>query len=739
MACFSTFFWSGKEESDTLTSSDNAPWFISGVEPRGISNPSQVISRQIQASGSSRSGYDDPFSDLKFLGSNKLFEVDPGITSCNALSDGMSVSQTTENVNDSGNVRDSVGDASSTRGEQVAPDVLDENGYRSLDVAESMEKEDPSSKGTDNRCKRHRKTGVFEIVNSSTKDNEVNESLGLSEKNENKTECNHDNLLVPPASSSSSAASATSEDESEKHEYLKNNLVRRCESSDSAIVHSDEEFTTVHSNWGEKNEEIDELPYSYPVFSPYSPRRSIDQENVPSRTILESQFVALPLDRKASDAFSEISDQFTYDSRRQSCITDDGDEIAKYRYWRTPSVVVSDYSDDPMGITLEDIEYIRNKHRENSSSPDSSLHSSYSNLNLYGSNPDTYQKLSDCSTCSFSGDEDADYPTEPSPWRKIRNFVQWTPFFQTYKKQRYPWVQLAGHQGNFKAGPDQGTILKKLCVKEEKCFKVLMDDILKPFVPEYKGLVTSDDGECSYIQLQDLLSDFVSPCVMDCKIGVRTYLEEELAKAKEKPKLRKDMYEKMCQIDNTAPTEEEHKMKGVTKPRYMVWRETISSTATLGFRIEGIRRSDGTSSKDFKTVKSREQVIKQFTEFTENFPHAVPKYIQRLKAIKSTLEASPFFKTHEVIGSSLLFVHDKYNANVWLIDFAKTLKLPDDITITHKDKWKVGNHEDGYLIGIDNLISIFKSILENYPVPVTPPLSLPDAHDIGTSENKENT
>lgn len=66
-----------------------------------------------------------------------------------------------------------------------------------------------------------------------------------------------------------------------------------------------------------------------------------------------------------------------------------------------------------------------------------------------------------------------------------------------------------------------------------------MDDVLKPFVPEYKGMVTSDDGECSYIQLQDLLSDFVSPCVMDCKIGVRTYLEEELAKAKEKPKLRK--------------------------------------------------------------------------------------------------------------------------------------------------------------------------------------------------------
>lgn len=39
-------------------------------------------------------------------------------------------------------------------------------------------------------------------------------------------------------------------------------------------------------------------------------------------------------------------------------------------------------------------------------------------------------------------------------------------------------------------------------------------------------------------------------------------------KAKEKPKLRKDMYEKMCQIDPNAPTPEENRVHGVTKPRY---------------------------------------------------------------------------------------------------------------------------------------------------------------------------
>lgn len=69
----------------------------------------------------------------------------------------------------------------------------------------------------------------------------------------------------------------------------------------------------------------------------------------------------------------------------------------------------------------------------------------------------------------------------------------------------------------------------------------------------------------------------------------RTYLEEELIKARERPRLRKDMYEKMVAVDPGAPTEQERAQQGVLKPRYMQWRETLSSTATLGFRIEGIK------------------------------------------------------------------------------------------------------------------------------------------------------
>ncbi|XP_021205029.2 inositol-trisphosphate 3-kinase A isoform X2 [Bombyx mori] len=330
------------------------------------------------------------------------------------------------------------------------------------------------------------------------------------------------------------------------------------------------------------------------------------------------------------------------------------------------------------------------------------------------------EDYTEASSDDLSSEWDSDVP-EPAPaptykqserWRKLRNIVQWTPFFQTYKKQRYPWVQLAGHQGNFKAGPDQGTILKKLSPQEEKCFELLMKDILRPFVPEFKGQVTCEDGEL-YLQLQDLLSDFDSPCVMDCKIGVRTYLEEELAKAKEKTKLRKDMYEKMIQIDPKAPSEEEHRSKGVTKPRYMIWRETISSTSTLGFRIDGVKKADGTSSKDFKTTKTRQQIAEAFKDFTSSCPNAAVRYLERLRSIRATLTESHFFRTHELIGSSLLFVHDKRKASIWMIDFAKTVPVPENVSIDHNTTWKVGNHEDGYLIGLDNLITIFESLVKD--------------------------
>lgn len=298
-----------------------------------------------------------------------------------------------------------------------------------------------------------------------------------------------------------------------------------------------------------------------------------------------------------------------------------------------------------------------------------------------------------------------------SSWKKIRNIVHWSPFIQQFKRRRYPWIQLAGHQGNFHAGEQPGAILKKFDSSECKSFHKLMSDVLRPYVPEFRGEASKDGERC--IQLQDLLCEFETPCVMDIKMGCRTYLEEELTKAREKPSLRKDMYQKMVEVDPSAPTPEENAQKAITKPRYMQWRDEMSSSVELGFRIEGIRKSDGANIKNFKTTKQKSCIKEILRQFVSDNNSVMNMYLRRLKSIQATQEVSPFFKSHEIIGSSLLFVHDKNGqASIWMIDFGKTAPLPETVSVDHRSKWEEGNHEDGYLCGVTSLIEMFEDLVQ---------------------------
>ncbi|XP_029900145.1 inositol-trisphosphate 3-kinase A [Myripristis murdjan] len=295
---------------------------------------------------------------------------------------------------------------------------------------------------------------------------------------------------------------------------------------------------------------------------------------------------------------------------------------------------------------------------------------------------------------------------ESKPWWKLKTIVHWP--FAASQRRRLNWVQLAGHKGNFKAA-DEGNILKKFSENERQCFERLRGDSLLPYVPGYHGVVETD-GE-SFLHMTDLLATFDLPNVMDCKMGVRTYLEEELVRARERPKLRKDLYEKMVEVDGNGPTSQEHVQRAVTKPRYMQWRETMSSTHTLGFRIEGIKKSDGTCRTDFKKTRSKEDVIQVFKDFVGGNVNIITAYLSRLTEIKHALKVSEFFKRHEVIGSSLLFIHDHTGqAQVWLIDFGKTTALPEGQTLDHSIPWQEGNREDGYLWGLDNLIHTLECV-----------------------------
>ncbi|KAJ0062700.1 hypothetical protein NL108_004314, partial [Boleophthalmus pectinirostris] len=232
-------------------------------------------------------------------------------------------------------------------------------------------------------------------------------------------------------------------------------------------------------------------------------------------------------------------------------------------------------------------------------------------------------------------------------WSKLKTFVRWP--LRGSLKRKVNWVQLAGHKGNyliiFFKSAEEGTILKKLCDNERQCFEKLQEDSLLPFVPQYHGVVESD-GQ-GFLHLNDLLVPFDQPNVMDCKMGIRTYLEEELVRAREHPRLREDLYKKMVEVDREGPTAEEHSQAAVTKPRYMQWRETLSSTHTLGFRIEGIKKSDGTCRTDFKKTRSQQDIIKIFQDFVGGSIVILQSYLSRLTEIQQALTKSQFFKQHE--------------------------------------------------------------------------------------------
>lgn len=302
-----------------------------------------------------------------------------------------------------------------------------------------------------------------------------------------------------------------------------------------------------------------------------------------------------------------------------------------------------------------------------------------------------------------------DEPARSTTWKKPKipgNLSRCLLSVQPKKPQQ--WVQVVGHAGSFHAG-DHGMLLKRYCEGEQQCLQRLMEDPLRPFVPAYHGVVQR--AEHDYNLMDDLLTHFNSPSIMDCKMGSRTYLEEELLKARERPQPRKDMYEKMVAVDPEAPTAEERAQRAVLKTRYMQWRETLSSTTTLGFRIEGIKKADGECNTNFKRTKSRDQVIEALEDFVDSNIQTMRGYLERLTELRLILETSDFFRTYEVVGSSLLFVHDATGKlGVWMIDFGKTVPLPTPQTLDHRTPWVEGNREDGYLWGLDNLIDILTSM-----------------------------
>lgn len=229
--------------------------------------------------------------------------------------------------------------------------------------------------------------------------------------------------------------------------------------------------------------------------------------------------------------------------------------------------------------------------------------------------------------------------------------------------------------------------------------KIIVDTYASKIVPRFLGLV-QQSGE-SFIELQDLLHGFNDPAIMDIKMGRRTFLESEVTKSE----VRNDLYKKMIAVSPEEPTEDEHKQQAITKLRYMLFREQMSSTNSKGFRIEALRMKGSQPITDLKKIKTDDEVYETFYRFFSIKTSLNRELLNRLKKIRDYIEKSNFFQSHEIIGSSILIAYDEDSVGAWVIDFAKSRPL-GNLKIDHRREWIQGNHEDGLLFGLDELIKV---------------------------------
>lgn len=168
----------------------------------------------------------------------------------------------------------------------------------------------------------------------------------------------------------------------------------------------------------------------------------------------------------------------------------------------------------------------------------------------------------------------------------------------------------------------------------------------------------------------------------------------------------------MNSLDPSTLTKEEHEAKAITKLRYMQFREALSSSHEKGFRIEALKLRGLKPVRDFKTIKNQQEIEQLISVFSSMRPRVVKDILKKLRFVRAMIEQSTYFRQHEIIGSSIFIVYDEKKVGVWLIDFAKSTKVPEGVKIDHRREWQPGNHEEGLLFGVDQLINSFENVYE---------------------------
>jgi len=236
--------------------------------------------------------------------------------------------------------------------------------------------------------------------------------------------------------------------------------------------------------------------------------------------------------------------------------------------------------------------------------------------------------------------------------------------------------QTAGHEGSLlKQGADR--IMKPVSKNEISFYEGFYKkySTIQEFAPKFFG--TQKKDEKTYIVMEDLTAPFKKPCIMDIKMGISSVGEDAT------PEKRESMRKK----------------------------DESTTTVSLGIRICGLRTylpnkkeyivKDKPWGKKVKENAMTESMGIFFNNGNLIRKEVVQAFLAKLKKIQEFFELQ---KNLRFYSSSLLFIYEGLDSepvkvDVRMIDFAHVHEIHD------------GGRDDGYILGLKNLIKSFEGLV----------------------------
>jgi len=236
------------------------------------------------------------------------------------------------------------------------------------------------------------------------------------------------------------------------------------------------------------------------------------------------------------------------------------------------------------------------------------------------------------------------------------------------------------------------------------------------------GAYVPDSSRYEDIRMQDLAASMTRPCAMSFMMGTRTITAEDMTEAGKEP--RSELLEPTKAMGADLVTPEEHAAGGVSFYRFLELLDNLTSTSSLGFRIDAAKSMVGGSLQPLPlprghtlgTLREEEDVVDVFKAFLQYDLSLANAVVVKIESLAAALERSLFFARHAFLRSTILLAYDDADRieklSLKIMNFATSYPLPQNQTLSHLGKWDgtAECHEDGYLLGVHSLMRLMRRV-----------------------------